>query len=176
MLLGSQLFELLDSRWYLQVHFKSGLFVKIKRCSEEEAGRIFAAARNSFNRSMAQFLGSGGEVARPLSNSCVLFTPDRSDTWSWPHTMLEPLQCRANHHLQLTQRSSVGSCNGCASELSAADSTHRCQECDFDLCAECAKKQARRQPQKYVVYGVGSSWRGLVTVDSFDSFSSAFAT
>ena len=56
--------------------------------------------------------------------------------------MLEPLQCCANHNLQLTDRSSAGRCNGCNSELTVDDSTHRCQGCDFDLCAECAKKKA----------------------------------
>ena len=56
--------------------------------------------------------------------------------------MLERLQCRESHDLQLTHRSAAGHCNGCTSELTTEESVHRCEDCDFDLCAECAKKQA----------------------------------
>ena len=56
--------------------------------------------------------------------------------------MVEMLQCPIGHDLQLAHRFSPGVCDGCNSDIAREDSIHRCQECDFDLCAHCAKKQA----------------------------------
>ena len=50
--------------------------MKIKRCSEEDAIRIFGDAGIRFASSMTSFLGTGGMVKTTLSNKCQVYTPD----------------------------------------------------------------------------------------------------
>ena len=50
--------------------------MKIKRCSEEDAIRIFDDAGIHFNSSMTSFLGTGGMVKMAGSDSCAVYTPD----------------------------------------------------------------------------------------------------
>lgn len=64
--------------------------------------------------------------------------------WPWPIELLDPLRCNGGHELRIAPRPSQGRCDGCCSRISTGDSAHRCEDCDFDLCAQCAEKQVGR--------------------------------
>ena len=57
-------------------HYEEGHFVKIKRCSADEARGIFRAADIPFNSDMERFLGTGGAVRRARGNKYDVYTPD----------------------------------------------------------------------------------------------------
>eukprot|EP00435_Cladocopium_sp_Y103_P062253 s978_g23.t2 len=144
----------LDGRWWMlglleagqsagaSVSYTEGLFVKIKHTSPEEARRIFRAADIPFNSAMDRFLGTGGAIRRLRGNKCDVHTPDRSDYWTWPHEILEQIKCGEDHDLQRREVSGTRRCDGCQSRIHVGESAYQCEGCDFDLCDECAEKQA----------------------------------
>eukprot|EP00913_Durusdinium_trenchii_P016298 g15317.t1 len=77
--------------------FLEGQLVKIRQTSEEEllcktrkeAKRVFDASGIHWNSAKAQLLGSVGELRSAAENYYAVYTPDRSDWWRWPLSMLE---------------------------------------------------------------------------------------
>lgn len=66
--------------------------MKIRHTSEEEAKRVFDASGILWNSSKAQLLGSVGELRSAAENYYAVYTPDRSDWWRWPLSMLQEVE------------------------------------------------------------------------------------
>ena len=69
--------------------FVEGQLVKIRKTSEEEAKRVFDASGIHWNSQKAQLLGSIGHLRSVAENYYAVYTPDRSDWWRWPLSMLQ---------------------------------------------------------------------------------------
>ena len=60
----------------IEADYEEGHLVRIKRCSADEARRIFRSAGIHFNSEMERCLGTGGAVRRARGDKCEVYTPD----------------------------------------------------------------------------------------------------
>ena len=89
--------------------FKVGQNVKIKDVTDFDAqmNHFQPHPRVGWSSSMAPFLGTIGEVKSVSPDCCTLYTPDKSDTWTWPFSILEHIAAAAPAVLKPTRELSA---------------------------------------------------------------------